>query len=241
MLTLGRLELGPAPRIAVPFSDREGPEAIAAAIARGADIAELRVDLFSSSIPNVCRDRTKQFREIATLGTPRSASEGGRWQGSEADRLRVFEALTASADGVDVELASEICADVLAMAAERGCLSIASHHDFAGTPAPARLIEIADAGREAGADVVKIATTAGDAGDLRALAAVCVARPATPLIVIGMGRFGVASRLLLPALGSLVTFASLDAASATAPGQLPLEQTRAWLDRLYPGEDEPPA
>jgi 3-dehydroquinate dehydratase-1 len=50
------------------------------------------------------------------------------------------------------------------------------------------------------------------------------------LIVIGMGDAGVASRVLFPALGSLLTYAA--AGTQTAPGQLALDEAVALLRRL---------
>lgn len=241
MLKLGALELGEAPRLAVPFTDREPPETVAGAAARGAEIAELRVDLFSSTTAGLYGWNLERFRGLATIGTIRSSAEGGGWKGAEATRLELFAALAPRVDALDVELAStELRDEVVAMAHEQGALAILSHHDFERTPGRAELGDLADAAREAGADIVKIATTPRGPDDLRALAGLCLDRPETPLIAIGMGRLGLATRLLLPALGSLVTFASLDAASATAPGQVPLDEMRAWLDRLFPDRNAPP-
>ena len=43
-------------------------------------------------------------------------------------------------------------------------------------------------------------------------------------IVFAMGEAGLISRIIAKKLGSLVTFASLDEGSATAPGQLTIDQ-----------------
>ena len=236
MLHLGPLELGSVPRIAVPFTDREGPEVVADAIARGADVAELRVDLFSSPNQGLQSRNLSRFRGIPTIGTIRSEREGGGWSGPEGTRLELFAALAPEVDALDVELSSrELLADAVGLAHDHGKLAIVSHHDFQATPEAKRLGEVVDAAREAGADIVKLATAVRAPADVRALTALCLARAeATPLIVLGMGPRGAATRLLLPALGSLLTFASLDPDSATAPGQLTLDETRYWLGRLFP-------
>ena len=52
------------------------------------------------------------------------------------------------------------------------------------------------------------------------------------MIVIGMGDRAVATRVLFPALGSLLTYAH--AGDATAPGQIPLAEMTALLARLFP-------
>jgi len=47
-----------------------------------------------------------------------------------------------------------------------------------------------------------------------------------------MGDAAVATRVLFPALGSLLTYAH--AGTETAPGQIPLVEMRQLLRRLYP-------
>ena len=207
---------------------------MARARAHGARIAEIRLDLFSSTDGGPGAWKLERFRDWSTIGTLRSAAEGGAWRGADAERLRLFQALVPQVDAVDVELSSSgLLADVVALARDHGALAIVSHHDFESTPTPGELRRIAQDARAAGADIVKIATTPREPGDLRALAALCVESEG-PLIAIGMGEGALATRLLLPALGSLVTFAALDADSATAPGQLCVEEMHAWLTRLYP-------
>jgi imidazolonepropionase-like amidohydrolase len=84
--------------------------------------------------------------------------------------------------------------------------------------------------RRAGADVVKVAAAVRGPEDVRALARVLVEPAPIGRIVIGMGEAALATRVLFPALGSLVTYAH--AGRATAPGQLPLDELVALLRRL---------
>ena len=48
MIKLGKLVLNGNPRIAVPFGDRTNPAVFTAAKKKGLDIAELRIDQYSS-------------------------------------------------------------------------------------------------------------------------------------------------------------------------------------------------
>jgi len=81
--------------------------------------------------------------------------------------------------------------------------------------------------------VVKIATAVAAPGDVRTLARVLVTTNDVGMIAIGMGDRAVATRVIFPALGSLLTYAH--AGDATAPGQIPLAEMTALLARLFPG------
>jgi 3-dehydroquinate dehydratase-1 len=218
--------------VAVPFDDRATRAGVAALAARGLDVAELRVDLFGSAERDHVLGLLPAFAGVATLATIRSAAEGGGWKGPEPERLALYRALAPRVDAIDVEIASAIAGEAIAAARDAGKLAIASFHDFAGTPDAGALDAVVARGRALGASVVKIATAARGSADLRALARVLVAHDDVGLVVVGMGDAGVASRVLFPALGSLLTYASAD--TQTAPGQLPIDDLVALLRRLAP-------
>lgn len=229
-LAIGKLELGGRARVAVPFRDDTPREAVQALVARGLDVAELRVDLFASREPAHVLAGMPAFAGVPRLATLRSASEGGGWSAPEAERLALYRTLLPHVDAIDVEIASAIARDAIAAARAAGKLAIASFHDFDRTPDARSLGERVAAGRACGADVVKIAAQVHGAADLRTLARVLIEHEGIGLIVIGMGDAGVASRVLFPALGSLLTYAS--AGTQTAPGQLDLDEAVALLRRL---------
>lgn len=230
-LRIGPLALGDVARVAVPFDDGVTEAALAALRARGLDVAELRIDHFAARDPAAVRRVLARCAGVPTLATIRIAAEGGGWQAGEAERTRLFLALLDAVDAVDVELAAgEVLREVLPAARARGRLVIASHHDFAATPAPPVLADVVARALDAGADVVKIAATARGAADVRALAGVLLEPAPIGRIVIGMGEAALATRVLFPALGSLLTYAH--AGRATAPGQLPLDELVALLRRL---------
>ena len=95
--------------------------------------------------------------------------------------------------------------------------SIVSFHDFDYTPDTPGLEDILERAQAAGADIVKIAVHCNDLDDLRRLAAFTIAHADQPLITIGMGPHGAVSRMLFPALGSLITYAYVGTPSA--PGR----------------------
>jgi 3-dehydroquinate dehydratase-1 len=222
-----------APAIAVPFTDATTDEEIRAFRDGGLDVAEIRIDLFATSDPDEIRAQVRRFSALPTIVTIRSAAEGGRWRGSELERLAVFRRVASLADGVDIEWSSdEIRSDVIAVAEDADAVVVVSHHDFEATPSLDRLREIGAAARATGADLVKIATTASDTAHLQTLAAFTLEAASAGVIVVGMGPFGPASRVLLPCLGSRVTFAA--GPEHAVAGQLSFAETFESLQRFSP-------
>jgi 3-dehydroquinate dehydratase-1 len=227
------LEAG-KPAVAVSFTDADRPEDVAEAKAAGVALAELRIDLFAdASIDNVVA-AARRLSGLPLLATIRMSEEGGAWTGGEAARRALFEAVLPFVDAIDIELrAAETLAALAPQIAAAGKALVVSHHDFAATPSPDELADIARRARAAGADIVKVAATIVAEEDLNALAGLLTSRPAPNLVVIGMGERGLVTRLLFPALGSLFTFAG-KGERASAPGQLSYERTLSLLSTLYP-------
>ncbi len=236
-MRLGTLELGGIPRIAVPYSDSATPELIAESRRRGVDIAEVRIDQFERTAPDYVCSVLARFEALPTIATIRTRQEGGGWVGSEDERLALFRAVIPLVDAVDVELqAKAILARVVESARGASKCVIVSYHDFGATPDPYTLEHIAEDASKAGADIIKIATHARSDEDIQSLASFCIDNAARSLIVIGMNGHGSKSRLFFPALGSLVTFASIG--KPTAPGQLEFDQMFELMRLLYPEFNE---
>jgi 3-dehydroquinate dehydratase / shikimate dehydrogenase len=178
--------------------------------ARVADIVELRLDLMVSfDLPRLLAERP-----CPVIVTCRAAREGGRWDGSEEERLDVLRrAIDLGAEYVDVE------ADAIHLIRERGrSRLIASCHDFSAMPAdlPALWQRLA----ATGADVVKIVGMAHDARDVGPVLQV-LANADRPTIAIAMGPAGLATRVLaLRYQRCLLTFCALETGGGTAPGQI---------------------
>lgn len=222
------------PRVAVSFDDDAGLVArLADAVAAGMDVAEARIDRFASTDPAHVVATLGHFARLPTVATVRSAAEGGAWRGDEGERLELYRAVLGAVGAVDVEASSAtIVDDVLAAAHGAGRVVLLSFHDFDGTPSESDLVATVGRARDRGADVVKVATMVHGTDDLRTLARVLCADHGVPLVVIGMGSAGVASRLLFPLLGSRLTFASFGASSA--PGQVDLVDTVRTLRLASP-------
>jgi 3-dehydroquinate dehydratase/shikimate dehydrogenase len=168
-----------------------------------ADLVELRLD--SVSDPDVAGALAGRRRPV--IVTCRPEWEGGRFKGSEDERKRILAAaLTLGAEYVDIESRARF--DDL-VSHEGGRRVVLSHHDFQGIPAD--LAGLVRAMQSTGAEVVKIAMKTSQLSDcvpLRELGA--RAGRDGGLVTIGMGPFGLATRVLAGRFGSLWTYAGAE-------------------------------
>jgi 3-dehydroquinate dehydratase/shikimate dehydrogenase len=178
-----------------------------------AGIAELRLDLFTEQ-PEL--RRLIANRPCPVVVTCRAAVEGGSFPGSEEERLDLLrQAASMGAELLDVE---RFALDQLGSVAPARV--IVSQHDFDSMPTDlhARWAAI----RSLEPDVVKVAGMARDPIDMLPVLDV-LDRADVPTIAMAMGSAGVASRVLaLRYRRCMLTYASLDDDSGTAPGQINL-------------------
>ena len=165
-----------------------------------ADLIELRLDTVRD--PNVAGALAGRHRPV--IVTCRPPSEGGKFSGSEEERHRILgEALALGAEYVDLEWRAGF-ADLLAHAGGRRV--ILSMHDFAGIPAD--LSSQVQAMRSAGAELVKVSVTPKCLADCVPLLALGLeASRHGGTVTIGMGDYGVATRILPGRFGSAWTYA----------------------------------
>ena len=181
---------------------------------RGADLVELRLDYVDR--PDVAA--ALAGRTTPAIVTCRPAWEGGRFTGSERERLDLLRAaLAAGAEFVDVEWRAEFRPLVRRHGGDRIVLSC---HDFDGIPDDVG--ERYRAMRATGAAVVKVAAATRSLCDTLALAALGRGGPDERRVVIGMGPAGVPSRVLAGRFGSCWTYAG----DGVAPGQIDLARLR---------------
>lgn len=203
-------------------------------IRQQADCVELRLDLFQEpfNLEVLLRERG----ELPVVVTLRPRDQGGRSPLPPAERLAILSrAAELGADYVDVEY-DAVTPAALNRLHGLGANVIVSRHDFSGMPASVAE-EWWPALRDLGADVVKVVGTAHDVRDclqvFRALS-----RADRPTIAIAMGEKGLATRVLsLRSQSCLLTYAALDGAAGTAPGQITLSDMRQTyrVERLSPG------
>jgi 3-dehydroquinate dehydratase/shikimate dehydrogenase len=203
---------------------------------KGADIVEYRVDLLMDG-EYPLEGRIQQIRSLVAdsplpcIVTCRPEWEGGLYSGDEDERVSMFEALGTSDHPpayIDVELAAytrsanirqkiNLAVDHPKQERHVRTRLILSSHDFTGRPADLTRKILAMQAEPACA-VVKVAYRARSIRDNLELFDILSERQ-KPTIALGMGEFGLMSRVLAPKFGGFLTFASLRDESATAPGQ----------------------
>ena len=195
---------------------------------RAGFLIELRLDFYSDISAASLRVALEIFAPNCVV-TFRHPDEGGRNpRVSDAERVAFLQqAADAGARYIDIE------ARTPRQTFKKGRAQvILSFHDFNAVPEQAQLRErFAAMSADAGADVVKIACTPQTMLDsARLLDLLITARDTNrSAIVLGMGEFGLWTRVCGPLFGSPFTYARGEGAPGTAPGQL----TWRELDTLY--------
>jgi 3-dehydroquinate dehydratase/shikimate dehydrogenase len=228
-------------RVCVPVCVRRAGElrAAAARAAEVADLVELRLDCLEeqqleAALGQLGALRREHARPFVYTFRPEEQG-GGRRLGLEeraAFWTSLFRdtrgALDEDADFADIELDLLESAHGPRLVEGAGRVKIiCSFHDFGGVPAD--LGRVYERMTETAAAVLKIAARVSEATDsLKLFRLLERARgEGRELIAVAMGEAGVVTRVLGPAHGGFLTYGALDAASATAPGQLGAEELRA--------------
>ncbi|MFN5944431.1 MAG: type I 3-dehydroquinate dehydratase [Phycisphaerae bacterium] len=220
----------------------------------GADLVEFRVDEFFSGNAEAAPDEASRemddiVRVVSQAALPcivtcRLASEGGVYEADEMSRVAMLERVGTARERkswgverapryIDVEWAAfeksanlrqkvKLAVEHPAQLHEAHASLIASTHDFTTRPADLSR-RVAAMANEPATSVVKVAYRARSLHD--ALELLDLAADAhKPTIALGMGEYGVMSRVLARKFGALLTFASLRSMAATAPGQPTLRE-----------------
>jgi 3-dehydroquinate dehydratase type I len=208
------------------------PDDIPYAATGFADVLEWRLDGLQGLALESCREALAACQRPVLL-TARRSDEGGfyPWPDDTA-RLAAADTLAAHARWIDVEARTlaESAAWRAATATwrDRGIGLVVSCHDFTGVPDDATLGRAAGIAAAAGAEVLKIAASPQSLDDIHRLGLVFTLPGPALRSVMGMGKFGRASRLLFAAAGSVLNYGYLRAASV--PGQWPADALRRLLD-----------
>jgi 3-dehydroquinate dehydratase-1 len=215
----------------------------AAVLRKAPDLIEWRVDFFGDiALPGKVLDTAARLRRIAgpipLLLTRRSAREGGHAvELSDEAVLGLYSAVCKArcVDFIDFEMSSppEHIRRLRGISREHEIGMILSYHDFAGTPGLEALSERFLQAERLGGDIAKVAVTAKRPQDVLTLLA-ATERSAQalkiPLVAMAMGGYGSLTRLFGWVFGSSATFAL--GASASAPGQVPVEDLNAVAEIL---------
>lgn len=187
------------------------------------DLCELRVDLLQPAEAERAKDFPKMV-DLPVILTLRRKVDGGKCVLSErARRSLLLKALDGGFKYIDLE--DDIKKnEVEAKARSLGVKIIRSFHDFNGVPEDiySRIYRLSERG-----DIAKAAVKPNSINDVITLFKIKDELKDIPKIIIGMGEYGVVTRILYKKMGSYLTFAS--SGSAVAPGQV----TAADLKNLY--------
>ena len=180
-----------------------------AAAERGAKFIELRLDYLAKAVEF---KRLLPFKTCPWVATLRRPADGGRWAGTEPERLAVLRQAIASGafDWVDLE------ADIADAIPRFGSVKrIVSYHNLTETPADLEGIYDRMCGQTA--DVVKVAVMAQGPDDIRRVLDIQKAA-AKPTVAFAMGDLGFPTRILALKYGAPWTYAAFNRERGVAPG-----------------------
>jgi 3-dehydroquinate dehydratase I len=188
-----------------------------------ADLFEVRIDLIGKGWQELAGHLPKPW-----LACNRRVEEGGKWRGSEPDRINeLLNAIGLGAGIIDIELATPGLARVVnKIKGKAACLI--SYHNNKETPQE-KLREIVRQQLDAGADICKVVTTARTFADNIAVLRLIQEFPGTKVVAFAMGAVGQISRVLCPLAGGYFTYASMAEGKESADGQIAVE----YLRKIY--------
>ena len=213
--------------------------------AQGVSMIEWRADRFEQladeeALKAVLAEIAPLVKDTVLLFTIRSKEQGGESSLAEK-KLLYYQELAAKSgcvDLVDIEiLALSKPEKAIRRLHAAGAAVIASHHDFSRTPQSGLLKQLLRQMHLLGADIGKIAVMPQDAADTARILALGAGMkkelPDFPLILIGMGKEGVITRIAGETFGSCITFGA--GKQASAPGQIEAGRLGEILQTLHEG------
>ncbi|WP_319506481.1 type I 3-dehydroquinate dehydratase [uncultured Methanolobus sp.] len=234
MVKIGTFDLDKKPAI-VSVIDDDPAENAKAANWLGADVLELRLDLLNFSGLEEAKktiERIKVNTNLPCIATNRLQTDGGKWEGSEEERIALLTDILPFVEAIDIELSADAGqrSKLIEAAKAAGVTVIVSAHDFNSTPSVEEMKKILNNAYDAGADIAKLAVMAQSKQDvLNVLQA--TADMDKPVCTIAMGEIGKHSRIVAPCYGSRLTYGAI--AKAVAPGQIKIHELRSALEILF--------
>lgn len=186
---------------------------------RWIDACELRIDFLDEENRAIASSFPETV-DIPVILTHRRKIDGGQFTGSEKQRkAELLKAMDGAFAYVDLE--EDLKRGELDRKAERnGIRIIRSYHNFERVPEDiyAKVMQMSRRG-----DVAKVAVTPHSVQDLITLFNAERENRGIDKIIIGMGEYGMPTRILYRRTGSILTFCS---ENETAPGQISAQKLR---------------
>ena len=216
------------PRICVsilPKNNLEALNLIEKAEKAKADIIEVRLDCLETSRK---LSELSASTEVPLIATNKLQSEKGFFAGTESERQQtLLKAAKSGFEYVDIDLSSPKHKETISQLKLLGAKPIVSYHKFDGALNVSAMAAVLEEELAIGAFVCKIVTTAKQIEDnLPVLSFVSFASSKAKLVCFCMGEHGRVSRVLSPLFGAFFTFASLEEGSATAAGQMSINEMK---------------
>jgi len=212
-------------------------EQIERAVSEGANLVELRWDLFDAFDPeelSACLEKSP----IGIISTVRTKPQGGAFSGTRQEyEEQVVRCASCRPEWVDVEVTAPAGMVQRLRTLMPQTKILVSNHILEQTPTA--LEELLNELRSLSGDAYKLATTASNSLDtLRLLRACRDANLQKPLLCgIAMGEDGAFGRVLAPLARMPLMFASLSEQEATASGQLSLRELRSIYHQARVSKD----
>ena len=212
-----------------------------------ADLLELRMDLIGrvnlAKLISAVRDESDSIKIIVTCRKKEEAAPAGvavRAKGAvknTGEKMALLkEAIELRADFIDIELAEgqKAINELKSLCAKKGGKTkiIVSYHNLKETPPLTKLKEIFHQCAETKPAIVKIVTMAKTMEDnLITLNLISYARKQSQeIIALCMGDKGGVSRAVAPMVGNYLSFAALDRAGQSAPGQFTVHEMNQFQE-----------
>jgi 3-dehydroquinate dehydratase-1 len=234
---------GRFPAICAPLVGRTREQLLSEAAlvaAKKPDLLEWRVDFFegiadTARVVELARRIKQASGGMPLLFTRRSSREGGEKIAlTEEQVLALYGAVCASGqvDFIDFEMGNDPAhvREVRERSRAGGVQLVLSFHDFNATPSVEVMNDRFAEAERLGADIAKVAVMPRNMQDILTLLNATLQsseKRGIPVVSMSMGGPGSITRLCGWAFGSALTFAV--GASASAPGQLPIEDLETGL------------
>lgn len=189
-----------------------------------ADVAELRLDLFENITYGHIQQIRQQISMMPVIFTLRKASQGGKFKGTESERLDfLMELMTLQPNFVDLEYDTDPkFIEKIANQFPRIKI-ILSYHNYENTPEDLASI-LAVMKRQRYVHAYKIATTARSTVDALRMLHFIKQHKQDRITGLCMGNFGTITRILSSVFGNYMTYASPNKEDRIAPCQLTIDE-----------------
>ena len=192
------------------------------------DYLELRLDVIDNIDTEKARDIIESVKNITQkpiILTNRTKKEGGLFEKTEEERIKILSDNAPLVEITDIELSTD--KHLRQKVVDAANKTIISYHNFDKTPSEECLQQTIDKAFNVG-DIPKIAVKPQSIDDTYVILRLLMKNRG--IIAISMDDIGSYTRVIAPLMGAPVTYAAINAQSA--PGQLDIKTTTEMIKKL---------